>query len=73
LVVLRESAQQLLRPDIAFVMEIAVATLGNFHAKPFGHGKAGQANVGQTLRAGIKEKRWEQQLDTYKIQKKQLL
>jgi hypothetical protein len=29
-------------------MEIAVATLGNFHAKPFGHGKAGQANVSQT-------------------------
>jgi hypothetical protein len=26
-------------------MEIAVATLGNFHAKPFGHGNAAQANV----------------------------
>jgi len=29
-------------------MEIAVATLGNFHAKPFGHGNAAQANVRQT-------------------------
>ena len=40
--------QQLLRPDIAFVIKLAVATLGKFYAKPFGHGKAGQANVRAT-------------------------
>ena len=40
--------EQLLRPDIAFVIKLAVATLGKFYAKPFGHGKAGQANVRMT-------------------------
>jgi len=48
-------AQQLLRPDIAFVIKLAVATLGKFYAKPFGHGNAGQANVRYTPSAGEEE------------------
>ena len=29
---MKKSVEQLLQPDIAIVMKIAVATLGNFHA-----------------------------------------
>ena len=33
---------------LAFVIKLAVAMLGNFYAKPLGHGNAAQANVSLT-------------------------
>jgi hypothetical protein len=40
----------LLRADIAFVIKLAVATLGKFYAKPCGRGNAAQANVRSSQR-----------------------
>jgi hypothetical protein len=41
--------------SIPIVMKIAVATLGNFHAKPFGPELQVKRNVRKTLRAAEKD------------------
>jgi len=43
----KRSAEQLLRPDIAFVIKLAVASLGKFYAKPFGPAKQVKQMLGR--------------------------